>query len=216
MCFLLSTAASKTLLILQDPGYATPMRVPGSLLMELNFWTISLSFPCRWPRWQPWLQASTHNSTKGSYVWVWKSQVFHHADALLESRDVNLLPERPPTSLCRQAKRLEWGSAQQAGPPQCSHSSAVLGEGKDAGVPLMLYKAGAGNSRRPGQVPTASLCAWDPPHSTGHTLAQAGQPKNLRGWATPVIHVFETDGGKKGKGREDVGVGRKQTPDTTF
>lgn len=135
---------------------------------------------------------------------------------LLESRDVNLLPERPPTSLCRQAKRLEWGSAQQAGPPQCSHSSAVLGEGKDAGVPLMLYKTGAGNSRRPSQVPTASLCAWDPSHGTGHTLAQAGQPKNLRGWATPVIHIFETDGGKKGKRREGVGVGRKQTPDTTF
>lgn len=50
----------------------------------------------------------------------------------------------------------------QAGPLSHSCSSAVLGEGKDTGVPLMFYKVPAGNSRCPGQVLPASLCTWDP------------------------------------------------------
>jgi len=46
--------------------------------------------------------------------------------------------------------------------------------------------------------------------------AQAGQLKNPLGEQHQQFKYLNADGGKKGKGREGVGVGRKQAPDTTF
>lgn len=49
----------------QNPCYAAPRRVPGSLRTGLNFSITSSPLPCCWPQRGPRWQSTAHSSTKG-------------------------------------------------------------------------------------------------------------------------------------------------------
>lgn len=104
-CFFLSTAVSKT--SLTHKTHAGPW-IPtyGTLLLDNQ---LILSLLLAQMAALTAIKDTQLNKGKLS-LGLQKFQVFHHAGAFIESRDVNLLPKWP-TLICGQTKRLEWGSA---------------------------------------------------------------------------------------------------------